>query len=194
MEIGNQIKKYRAELKLSQEELAERVYVSRQTISNWENEKNYPDIHSLLLLSSVFGISLDELIKGDVEIMKREIKQEDVKNFNSLSNIFAVLFIASAILPIPLVKFLGWAGAAIYAVLFGVTMYFAIRCEKIKKANDVSTYKEVVAFMDGKTLDEISKYREEGKRSYQNVLKLLAGAAIGVMGCLIVSLIISLFE
>ena len=51
MELSIQIKKYRTELHLSQEELAEKVYVTRQTISNWENEKSYPDIHSLLLSS-----------------------------------------------------------------------------------------------------------------------------------------------
>ena len=66
MEVGVQIKKYRNELGLSQEKLAEKVYVSRQTVSNWETGKNYPDIHSLLLLSSLFGVSLDQLIKGDV--------------------------------------------------------------------------------------------------------------------------------
>ena len=70
MEIGNQIKKYRTELGLNQEELADRVYVTRQTVSNWENERSYPDIRSLLLLSGVFGISLDILVKGDVEQMK----------------------------------------------------------------------------------------------------------------------------
>ena len=44
MELGNQIKKYRSELQISQEQLADRIYVSRQTISNWENEKSYPDV------------------------------------------------------------------------------------------------------------------------------------------------------
>ncbi|MDO7204570.1 helix-turn-helix transcriptional regulator [Paraclostridium bifermentans] len=53
MEIGKQIKKYRTDRKLSQEALAERIFVSRQTISNWENDKNYPDMKSLLLLSSL---------------------------------------------------------------------------------------------------------------------------------------------
>lgn len=48
MEIGKQIKKYRTDIKLSQEALAERIFVSRQTISNWENDKNYPDMKSLL--------------------------------------------------------------------------------------------------------------------------------------------------
>ena len=64
LEVGVQIKKYRNELGLSQEKLAEKVYVSRQTVSNWETGKNYPDIHSLLLLASLFGVSLDQLIKG----------------------------------------------------------------------------------------------------------------------------------
>ena len=58
MELGSQIKKHRNELSLSQEELAEKVYVSRQTISNWENDKSYPDVNSLVLLSEVFNLSL----------------------------------------------------------------------------------------------------------------------------------------
>ena len=70
MELGKQIKMYRLENKLSQEELANRIYVSRQTISNWENDKSYPDINSLVLLSEVFKVSLDNLIKVDIEIMK----------------------------------------------------------------------------------------------------------------------------
>ena len=67
MELSKQIKKYRTETNLSQEELADKIYVSRQTISNWENEKNYPDIKSLVLMSEVFQVSLDNLIKGDLE-------------------------------------------------------------------------------------------------------------------------------
>ena len=76
MELSIQIKKYRTDLHLSQEELAEKVYVTRQTISNWENEKSYPDIHSLLLLSSLFNVSLDQLIKGDIEKMKEIIAEQ----------------------------------------------------------------------------------------------------------------------
>ncbi|WP_286356612.1 helix-turn-helix transcriptional regulator [Ileibacterium valens] len=82
MEIAEQIKNHRMQLQLSQEELAKRIYVSRQTISNWENEKSYPDIHSLLLLSNLFGVPVDELIKGDLKKMKQEINQEEVNAFN----------------------------------------------------------------------------------------------------------------
>ena len=73
MEIGKQIKKYRNEIGISQDQLAEKIFVSRQTISNWENNKSYPDLRSLLLLSSLFGVSLDKLIKGDLEEMKEKL-------------------------------------------------------------------------------------------------------------------------
>ena len=56
MELGKQIKKYRSEKALSQDALAEKIYVSRQTISNWENDKSYPDVNSLVLLSKVFKL------------------------------------------------------------------------------------------------------------------------------------------
>ena len=73
MELGKQIKKHRMAAQLSQEELADRVYVSRQTISNWENDKSYPDVNSLVLLSETFQVSLDKLIKGDIDVMKKVI-------------------------------------------------------------------------------------------------------------------------
>lgn len=82
MELGNQIKKYRSELQLSQDQLAEHIYVSRQTISNWENEKSYPDVNSLVLLSEVFKTSIDNLIKGDIENMKEKINEQEIKKFN----------------------------------------------------------------------------------------------------------------
>lgn len=193
MELSNQIKKYRGMMNLSQEALAEKVYVSRQTISNWETGKNYPDIHSLLLLSNVFNASLDELIKGDVEIMKNKISSEEIRKFNSLSVIYAVLFIACLVSPIPLAKFLGWLGFAIYIVLLSVTLYYAVKIEKLKKANDIQTYKEIVAFTNGENLDDISKYREEGKRPYQKVLLAVGAGVLAFAVCVVMNFICGLF-
>lgn len=170
MELGTQIKKYRNQHGFSQDELAEKIFVSRQSISNWENGKTYPDIKSLLLLSEVFSVSLDQLVKGDIEIMKKEIDAQEVAKFEKDNTIFTVLFIALLILPIPLAKLLGWAGIVVYLILFAVGMYFAIRVEKHKNKFDIQTYKEIVAFTEGKTLDEIEKARESGKRPYQKYL------------------------
>ena len=65
MEIGKKLKNARIEAGLTQEKAAEKIDVSRQTISNWENEKSYPDIISVIALSELSSVSLDELLKGD---------------------------------------------------------------------------------------------------------------------------------
>lgn len=194
MEIGTQIRKYRNAQELSQEELAERIYVTRQTISNWENGKSYPDIHSLLLLSSLFHVSLDQLVKGDIEIMKQEINKEEVAKFNRLSKIFAVLFAACIVAFIPLVVFLKLYGVVIWAILYLVVLGFALRVEKLKKSNDLHTYQEIVAFSQGKRLDEIQQQREIGKRPYQTALKLVAGAAVGIVIAAITVAILELLK
>lgn len=178
MELGKQIKKYRNERTLSQETLADRVYVSRQTVSNWENDKSYPDVKSLVLLSEVFEVSLDQLIKGDVEEMKEQISKNDQEQFGRLSIIFTVLFVATIITMVPLVHFLSWVGVGIWVPLFGITWYAAILVERKKKKLNIQTYKEIVAFTEGKELTEIEKAREEGKRVYQKVLYAVGAAAI----------------
>lgn len=178
MEIGKQIKKYRLDSKLSQENLAEKVYVTRQTISNWENGKNYPDINSLLLLSTLFGISLDILVKGDLQEMKKEIKTEDIKKFNHDGNIFSALLIATVVSVVPLFLYLELIGVAIWLALFAITMYYAVCIEKQKKTHDIQTFREIIAFTEGKKLDQIEKSYEAGKRPYQKVLLVICSALI----------------
>ena len=175
---GKTDQKYRNERTLSQEALADKVYVSRQTVSNWENDKSYPDVKSLVLLSEVFAVSLDQLIKGDVEMMKEQINQTDQKRFGRLSNIFAILFLAVLITPIPLEHFLSYAGIAIWVVIFGAALYTAALVEREKKKFDVQTYREILAFTEGKSLSEIEKAREEGKRVYQKAFLVIATGVI----------------
>ena len=173
MEFGKQIKKLRQEAQLSQEELAERIYVSRQTISNWENDKSYPDVNSLVLLSETFQISLDKLIKGDIEIMKDVIQKEEIEKMNRYGGIYTMMLIASAVSAVPLFMLLGVWALIPWGIIWGIAMYFAFMLEKIKKDNDVQTYKEIVAFSEGQLLDDIQKQREIGKRQFRlmNVLK-----------------------
>lgn len=178
MELGKQIRKYRMEANLSQEELADKIYVSRQTISNWENDKNYPDIKSLVLMSEVFHVSLDHLVKGDLERMKKEIDKQEYAEFQKNSNIFSILFMALLIVPVPLVMIFEWFGMVLYIGLWAIGMYFAIKLEKYKKKYDIQTYKEIVAFMEGKSLSEIEKAREEGKRPYQKAILPVASAVL----------------
>lgn len=185
MELHTQIKKYRTSLNLSQEELAEKVYVTRQTISNWENNKSYPDIHSLLLLSSLFNISLDQLIKGDIKIMKEEINKSELQKFNRYGVIFCLLLVILSISAVPLSVFLGYYGLAVTGILFVITMYFAQKIEKYKKSNDIQAYKEILFFTEGKRLDEIEKAQEYAKRPYQTILYVLVCAGIAFVICVV---------
>ena len=70
MNIANQIANIRKEQQLTQEEFGRLFYVTRQTVSNWENGKSYPDLQILVDMSNRFGISLDVLLKGDSEMVK----------------------------------------------------------------------------------------------------------------------------
>lgn len=70
MEIGKKLKDARMKSGFTQETVAEKSHVSRQTISNWENEKSYPDIISVIALSDLYSTSLDDLLKGDREMME----------------------------------------------------------------------------------------------------------------------------
>lgn len=183
MEIGKQIKKYRSEMEVSQEELAERIFVSRQTISNWENDKNYPDLKSLLLLSSLFGVSLDILVKGDIEQMKEEIKTEDIKYFQRSDRIRFILLLSTILLSFPVMVLWLWlfdfpaipfpkikgstttfliimgTSWGTFMLLYALTVFFARRVSKLMNKFDIKSYREIVAFYEGKTLSEIDKQR-----------------------------------
>ena len=193
MDISSQIKKSRNSKNLSQEELAEKVFVTRQTISNWENEKSYPDIHSLLLLSSIFDVSLDQLIKGDIETMKEKINEQEIKKLNYYGNIFSVHFVVLILVAAPLFIWLEQFAFIPFGIIFVITMYWALKVEKIKKDNDVQTYKEIVAFCEGKRLDEIQKQREIGKRPYQNVMKVIVSAIVTAAVCFLIGFLMHIF-
>ena len=173
MELGQQLNAHRKELGISQDELAEKIFVSRQSISNWENNKTYPDIHTLLLLAETFGISLDELIKGDVEEMKEEINAQERAGFNRDSLCFAIFGIVTVLSIAPLYAFLDYIGCLIWALIVGVAGYFCGRVELYKTMFDIQTYKEILAFQQGADLSTLSAVRAE-----RNVVKHRASKAV----------------
>lgn len=107
MKVGKLLKDARTDAGFTQEYVAEIIQVSRQTISNWENEKSYPDILSVIKLSDLYGISLDELLKGDDKMLKHVSESTDIVASNKklivaiLANIIllVVLIIFSSVIP-----------------------------------------------------------------------------------------------
>lgn len=152
MEIGQQIRKYREKEKYSQEYLAEKLYVSRQTISNWENERSYPDIHNLLMMCTLFNVSLDDLVKGDVKRMEHEEIKKDMDFWTWMMLIWMLL---ACVLIGPLLFYLSWWGVAITYVIFSIGFYSSTRIDKIKYKHDMDNYDRIVAFMNGQDPNEV---------------------------------------
>ena len=169
MEVGGKIRELRAAAGMSQDDLAARVYVSRQTISSWENNKTYPDVQSLLLLSEIFGASVDSLIKGDVETMNETIGR-DIETMKRLSCVMVgfLLFMIGAMIWICFQVFAwGWPleqtapTFALALVLWGIAMFAACGVERIKRSHDLVTYGEILAYWKGETVDRDT---ERGRR------------------------------
>lgn len=101
MEIGKKLKDARMRTGFTQEAVAEKINVSRQTISNWENEKSYPDIISVIELSNLYSISLDDLLKGDEKMMEHLEESTNVVKSNQkligavLLNIITVILLVT---------------------------------------------------------------------------------------------------
>lgn len=158
MDISNQIKTRREAMGLSQEQLAEKLYVSRQTISNWERDKTYPDVQSLLMLSILFDTSIDTLVKGDVTVMEEAVER-DRKRMGTRMLWLAVLMLALLALAFALILSPAFAwmegswgvGVATAAAFLPAiaALVVATVLERIKRENDLVTYREILAFMNG---------------------------------------------
>lgn len=101
--VGQVLKTARKQHQMTQEQVADLIQVSRQTISNWENDKSYPDIVSLIKLSDLYQISLDQLVKGDQKMVEHLIKSTDAVTSNrklilaaSLNLVLLLIFILAS--------------------------------------------------------------------------------------------------
>ena len=97
MEFNEKLQELRKQKGLTQEELAEFLYVSRTAVSKWESGRGYPNIDSLKAISEFFAISLDELLSGDaiLTIAEKENKQ---KEMHTRSLVFGLLDCSAAML------------------------------------------------------------------------------------------------
>lgn len=145
MELHNRLVDLRKSQNLSQEELAEKLYVSRQTISNWERGKTYPDINSLLLIATFFDVSLDNLIKGDVDIMKHQVDQSQLKKWIIIGGlsffIFSIAVPTRYLFPAVVVIPILW-------ILALPMIYSVFQVFYILKNRELKTYADILNFLN----------------------------------------------
>lgn len=196
MEIGKRIRAYRKIYNLSQEQLAEKIFVSRQTVSNWENNKTYPDIQIIVSLSILFNVSLDELIREDLEEMKMKISNNKA---NKRADIYSLIMICSTILAslsiglvlaLPESKFI-WI---VPVTLFLPALWSSFVLEKFKRNNDLKTYKEILAFSQNKDLEVLRKKRDPRRIQIEKGIIVLGYVGLTLLICLMGIFIANFFK
>ncbi|SEL95998.1 DNA-binding transcriptional regulator, XRE-family HTH domain [Paenibacillus sp. cl141a] len=98
MIFGEKLKAERNKKGWTQDELAEKLFVSRQSVSKWENGLNYPSIEIIIRISDLFGLTIDELLRSDEELTKQVIKEGKQLAHPRLKFIFDVLFLVGVVL------------------------------------------------------------------------------------------------
>lgn len=193
MELSRQLKTRREEQGLSQDEVAKAIFVSRQTISNWETDKTYPDVQSLLLLSQLYNTSIDELVRGDAariqQVVERDSRKMRLLSYGMVGfSVLAFLFLLGFSLAWPEPS--GFArmskgniaGAITFLVLYAIGFSMAIGIDRLKKKHDVITYREIDRFLKGEVGGEPDTQGLSRKHPALGiVVKLLGGAAIGLL-------------
>ena len=126
-DIGKNIKKLRTQKDITQEQLAERLHVTRQAVSNWENGKTQPDVETLSMLAECFEISVEELIYGKKEEPAKEKRVVIEKTIKKGLDSEAVVGIALAVvLSYTKWQSIGWA--IVHGFMsWGYVIYYAIR-------------------------------------------------------------------
>lgn len=130
MEIEKKLKDARVKADLTQEQVADKIMVSRQTISNWENGKSLPDIVSIINLSDLYQISLDDLLKGDKKMTEKIEKDVKFAKGNkrlilTTAIIFLVVGIVYLVSTFAGGAFYDFCAGAIQWVILGIGVAFA---------------------------------------------------------------------
>ena len=202
MELPKQLKAQRERLGLSQESVAQAIYVSRQTMSSWENGKTYPDVQSLLLLSDLFGVSIDELVKGDVVLMK-EVVSKDVLKMERLAMGSIALLLTGiacmagiyAILPepsfIPHMSAGALIGILVFVAFWIPSLVCTSRIERIKREHNLVTFREISAFMDGEEVPSETGALSGRRPLLSSALKVTCGAGFGFLIAFLITAIVN---
>lgn len=98
MEFNQKLKEQRTGHNLSQEQLAEKLHIARQSISKWERGEAYPSIGMLLQLSDLFGVTVDELLRGDERLKKEIVKGSEKVKHPRWVSFFEWVFLTGAAL------------------------------------------------------------------------------------------------
>lgn len=183
MELARRIKEHRERLGMSQTELARAIFVTRQTISNWETDRTYPDVQSLLLLSSLFGVSVDALVREDTQELHAALADQ-ARRLNRFGMVMAAFGIAClAWVIVGVVLDLDLAVIAVpAAVLIAPAAIAAFCADKLRHDNQLYAYQAVEALLSGEDPDVQNRYNQRVGKHWvaRRVAQTIAGVMLGL--------------
>lgn len=177
--IGEILKEHRKNLNLTQQQVADQLHVSRQTISNWETGKSLPDVSMLIEISMLFDLSLDYLIKGDEQLMKKIKEESDLNQLISKGIFLLIICLAAALFSVLSLPFSG------LQVQSGVTILSADIL--LQLASVVTVIWMVVIY----TKNFYEKVEGRSQKSIHRVIQVFLALSLGVTCCCVVLTILS---
>ena len=176
MDIGNQIRERRQKLGLSQDELAQRLYVSRVTVSHWETGKTLPDVQSMLLLANLFDATIDELVKGDVAEMREMVEKSERRTKTIVVALASVEVVAVTALAVTAV-----AGRDYLEPALRLLLAFSVAALAAQRARGDEDARSAAKLLSAATGESVDAARASGAAlGMRLVLQVLAGLAVGI--------------
>lgn len=150
MEIGNMLKENRTAYQLTQEQLAEKIFVSKKTISNWETGRTTPDLDSLIRLANLFDLSLDNLLLEGSSVVENIKKQGEIKRIKKYHRATFITNIVFLFIILTQTTFGSLSTPVIFAILIGIISnviamaYFSIERTKLNDDTDMNQRKTII--------------------------------------------------
>lgn len=182
MEIGNKIASLRKSAGISQDKLAQNLFISRQTLSNWENDKTLPDLKSLFLIADYFNVTVNDLASTDMDNI----------NISSIRHKIASLYFYDVVcLTLVYLAFISalWLPTIISAML--IVLFTVIGLEiswyliKFSQRYNLHRITEISAYLHDQPIKHLP--------TSHNKIKLILGTAVGLTLGLILTLIIGIY-
>ena len=181
MDIGSQIKERRQRLGLSQEELAQKLYVSRVTVSHWETAKSLPDVQSMLLLANLLGTTIDELVKGDVDELREMVKQDERRTKTFTVALAAVEIAVVAVLAITAVVGRAYLELVLRLLLAVLVLASSLVALAARRGGDDREARSVAELLGAATGEPIEMAHASGAAlGMRLVLQVFAGLIVGI--------------
>ena len=168
-------------LGLSQEELAQRLYLTRVTVSHWETGKTLPDVQSMLLLANLFGTTIDEMVRGDVDEMREMVEKGEQQR-----KAFAIALAAVEVTVIAVLAFMAVAGrdyldSALRLLLAVLVLASSVVTLVARRGGGTREAKSADELLGAASGDPVEAARESASANAMRlVLQVFVGLVVGI--------------